>query len=96
MNDKQVTQGVQATIELFEALIPLAATVTAMVGGSPVAVESLGVAQALLPVADQFLMQIGSKTITMEQAKDPKAIIAALTKDKGDGWPVLSFKPMPK
>lgn len=89
---------IQTTVSVLNTLIPLAASVVAMVGGVPVPiVEGLHVAQALLPTAESFALQIGGKSVTIDtsHANDPNEIIAALQKDAASGWPILTFLPLP-
>ena len=86
----------QTTISTLNTLVPLATEIVAMVGGVPVpVVAGLQVAQALLPVAESFILKIGQKNVTIDtsQANDTAAIVSALQKSVADGWPTLSFVP---
>ena len=95
MSDPVTTQAsLQTTFATFNTLVPLASSIIAIIGGVPTPVtEGLAVVQALLPVAESFILKIGQKNITIDtsQANDTGAIILALNKSVADGWPSLSF-----
>ena len=86
--------ALQTTLHVLEALIPVAAAVTANIAGVPVPVTTgLAVAQALMPIADSFILEINGQKVAIDTSKanDPQAIIAALDAEQQEGWPVLTF-----
>ena len=98
MDANQPQSPLSTTISTLNTLMLAAGSIVAVIGGVPVLVlEGIHVAQALIPVAESFILNLGSKNVTIDvsQANDPHAIVAALQKSVADGWPVLSFTAIP-
>jgi hypothetical protein len=96
MTTGKVNTALQTTLHVLELLIPVATAVTANIAGVPVPVTAgLAVVQALMPITDQFILEINGRKVAIDtsQANDPKAIIAALDAEAREGWPALTFAP---
>ena len=98
MTGTPITQptGIETTIGVLNTLLPAATSIIAIIGGVSVPIlGGLQIAQAILPIAEKFILGFGSGTVAIDtaHANDSGAIIAALQKDVADGWPVLNFSP---
>ncbi len=87
-----VNPTVKSTLDMFSTLLPIAASVCAVIGGVSVPVTlGLNVAKALLPIADEFIMQVGTQTFSLDTTgiTTPQQV-RDLLNDK-DPWPELQF-----